>query len=145
MKHDSSLTRLRFFLFYGIILVIIGLAKLPPISSENISLRARLFSGERDVVPVPGSEFSVFKPYLPKKGAVSFIMDRGYHPYAPAAEILYTAQSYLAPLVVNIDPIERKALVYCSNGAIAGVWMQRTGYRPEVILGDSRFVAEKVS
>jgi len=138
-----SLQRRGAFLFYGIILAIIGFSDLPAVDPGNLSLRDHLFAGNESLVPDPGSEFSVFKPHLPVGGAVSFLMDIPYFPYAPAAEQLYTAQSYLVPLVINIAPTEQKALVYCSNDPLAAGWMQKTGYRPVLKLADGKGIAEK--
>jgi hypothetical protein len=142
--------RFRFFLpwignimFYGTILAIVAFSELPPLSQENFDLRKGLLSGNEQILREPGAEFSIFKPYLPEKGAVSFLMDSLYHPYAPAAEQLYLAQSYLAPLILNIVPVEKNALVYCSKGFLADEWMQNTGYRLTVALADGKGIAEK--
>ncbi len=131
------------FLFYGTVLAIIAFSELPSLAPENFLLRKELFSGNEKIFRALGSDFSVFKPHLPEKGAVSFLMDLPYHPYAPISEQLYMAQSYLAPLILNILPNEEIAIVYCSKGFIANGWMQSTGYQLKIALAEGKGIAEK--
>jgi hypothetical protein len=131
-------------LFYGAILIMIAFAELPPVGPQNFRSRDELFSGNEKIFVEPGSQFEPFKPYLPVKGAVSFVMDTPYHPYSPKTESLYMAQSYLAPLVLSVIPVEPTALVYCSKGFIADQWMQNTGYRLKLALTDGQGIAEKI-
>lgn len=129
--------------FYGLVLAIVASAELPSLQPESFLLRKELLSGNEHIFPVPGSVFSVFKPYLPEKGSVSFLMDSRYHPYAPITEQLYTAQSYLAPLILNAMPVEKNAIVYCSKGSLAGPRIQNAGYRLKIALADGKGIAEK--
>ncbi len=133
------------FLFYAIILSWILLAKPPVADPQNYLQRGKFAFWDPRGIPYPGSEFAVYKPYLPEHGTVSFLSDIPYHPYAPAAEQLYAAQSYLVPLLLSAFPGEKEMMVYCSRGDIAEGWMLYTGYRPKVILGDGQCLAVKIS
>ncbi len=132
------------FVFYGSVLLVIAFAELPPVGPENFRSRKELFSGNEKIFMEPGAQFAPFKPYLPEKGTVSFLMDTPYHPYSPKTESLYMAQSYLVPLVLNTVPAEKTALVYCSQGFIADQWMRNTGYRLKFAIADGQGVAEKI-
>ena len=90
----------------------------------------------------PGLPFAIFEPYLPHKGSVSFLTDDPEH---TATEQLQAARSRLAPLLLNPDPVESIALVFCSQNAIAAARMQATGYRAIKVLGDGKLIAEKRS
>jgi len=133
------------FLFYGTVLAIVAFSELPPLSLENFQLRKELLSGNEKIFREPGFDFSIFKPYLPKKGAVSLFLDFLYHPYAPTTEEFYMAQSYLAPLILNILPDEKIAIIHCSKDSIAVGWMKGEGYRPKIFLADGKYIAEKRS
>ncbi len=130
-------------LFYGAILLMIAFAELPSVSPENFRLRKELLSGNEAIFGEVGSAFAVYKPYLPQRGSVTFFMDFLYNPYDPTSEKLYMAQSYLAPLVLNVLPDEKVAIVACSQGLIADEWMRSTGYRLKVPLGNGEGIAEK--
>jgi len=138
-----SLPQIGIFLFYGMILAIIACSELPSLGPENFRLRKELLSGNKRIFRVLGADFSAFKPYLPPQGTVSFLMDSPYQPYDPITEKLYMAQSYLAPLILNANPVEKNAIVYCTKGFIADDRMQSAGYKLKIALADGKGIAEK--
>ncbi len=142
-QHVLSLPWIGNFLFYGMILAIITCSELPSLGPENFRLRKEFISGNKRIFRVLGSDFSIFKPYLPLHGAVSFLMDSSYQPYDPITEKLYMAQSYLAPIILNANPDEKSAIVFCSKGYIADDRMQSAGYKLKIALADGKGIAEK--
>jgi len=142
-KYGFAYAQAGAFVFYGLILTLIALAELPTVTPENFSKREALLAGKDFVFPEPGAQFSVFKPYLPGQGALSFLMDAPYRPYSSASEQLYMAQSYLAPLLLNANPVENVALVYCSQGTVAHQRLSDMGYQLKLALADGKGVAEK--
>jgi len=102
-----------------------------------------LLGGDKDL-PEFGATFAPFKPFLPRKGRISFIMDYPFHPYGTTIEQLYTAQSYLVPLILNPEPGEKQALVFCSSAAVAERRLSETGYRMTMVLADGKGLAEKI-
>jgi len=93
----------------------------------------------------PGFPFAIFKPYLPPRGNVSFITDAPDNSKNMATEQLQAAQSYLAPLLLNHNPVETTALAFCSQNEIAVARMQAAGYRITRVLENGKMIAEKKS
>lgn len=93
----------------------------------------------------PGLPFAIFEPHLPRNGTISFLTDTPYHPEHGSAEKIQAAQGRLAPLMLNPQPEEKTALVFCSQSEIAAARMHATGYRPLKILGDGKLIAVKRS
>jgi len=89
--------------------------------------------------------FDVFRPHLPQKGRISFIMDVDFNLYGTDISQIYTAQSNLAPLIINPEPIEEIAIVNCSNDSAAIMRMSMLGYEPIAHVGKGHFVAQKKS
>ncbi len=135
-------------IFAGLILVIIGGLTLcpPPIKLTNQPYEvwsALLHGGDPFISP--GIEFSAFKPLLPEREKVSFILDFPFNPYVPNIDKLYSAQSYLVPRIISHQTEERAAIVFCSNDEIAKKRLDESGYRMIVPLGDGKGVAAKTS
>ena len=131
-------------LFYGSILWIIAISELPPITGPVFLMRRQFLAGNETLFRIQDSGFPyvIFEPYLPHKGSVSFLTNDPEH---TATEQLQAAQSRLAPLLLNHDPVESTALVFCSQNVIAVARMQTTGYRAIKVLGDGKMIAEKRS
>lgn len=97
---------------------------------------------DRAYIP-PGSQFKIFKPYLPAKGRVSLILDRPNNENTKNKEISYDAQNYFTPLIVNLETMEPLALVYCSSQAIADQRLIETGYEWTHPLSPGKGMARK--
>ncbi len=118
---------LRFALHIGIALF--ALSSLKPVALKaHPKLAASLWSGQDKAYIVPGSQFKIFKPYLPKTGQVSLILDRPNRESPPFKETSYDAQNYFAPLIINLETVEPAALVYCSTQDTAEKRLTETGY-----------------
>lgn len=131
-------------LFYGSVCWIIAISELPPVSRHVFFMRNQFLAGNETFFKIqdPGVPFAIFEPYLPHRGSVSFLTDNLER---TTAEALQSAQGFLAPLLLNPDPGESTALVFCSQNAIAAARMQATGYRPIKVFGNGKLIAEKRS
>ena len=135
-------------LFYGSICWIIAISELPPITGPIFLMRKQFRTGNETFFKIqdPGLRYAIFEPYLPHNGSVSFLTDAPYdHEHAATTEQLMAAQSRLVPLLLNPDPVESTAFVFCSQNAIAAFRMQATGYRTTKVLGDGIMIGEKIS
>jgi len=103
-----------------------------------------LISGTHQGYTDPGNKFSAFKKYFISNTPVTFLMDTPFTPYAPGIEHYYTAQSYFVPMILNPEPDEKIALIYCSNHTIADLRLQQTGYRLAAVEGDGKGIGVKV-
>lgn len=131
------------FLFYGSLCWTIALSELPSLDLSAFALRKLLFSGHEAIFRIPGAEFLIFRPYLPTKGTVSFIKDTPHQPSDPKTEWLYLAQRQLIPLLLNKNPGEKAAIIFCSNENIAELRMRDTGYHWVKNLGGGKGIAER--
>jgi len=133
-------------LFYGVTVLIVLTSELPSLRPNVFFLRDQLLAGNREIFKLqdPGIVFSAFTPFLPAQKEISFITDRPYAPRDQATEKLQIAQGWVAPRVLNPDPGEETALIFCSSGAVAEARMKATGYRIVKILGDGKGIAEKI-
>lgn len=138
-----SFSSLVLLFFYGFIFFVIADAKLPPLEEQAFVLRKYLFEDKKQYFPDPNGVFSLFAPYAPPRGDVSFIMDFPFSPYGISIAQLYSAQNYFAPLILNPYPQEKRAFVYCSANRIATARLQETGYKLRVVLADGKGLAEK--
>ena len=130
-------------IFFLFIVLLVLRSKHPPVQSPHPLLLQELLKGsDRGYIPL-GHEFSKFKNILPEAGTFSFIFDYPFGAYAPNVEWLYTAQNQLAPLILNPQPVEPAALVYCTNSSIADKRMRETGYRLAAVIGDGKAIAVK--
>ena len=131
--------------FYGIIGLIVATSELPPINKRIFFLRDQFLAGNNAIFRAqdPGITFSPFTPFLPPQKEISFITDTPYAPRDQATEKLQIAQGWLTPRILNPDPVEKTALIFCSNRAIAEARMKATGYRIVKTLGNGKGIAEK--
>ena len=134
-------------MFYGSICWIITISELPPVKEPVFLMQKQFLAGNETIFRFqdPGLPFAIFEQYLPRKGSVSFLTDAPYDPRQAATEQLQTAQSRLAPLLLNPAPGENTALVFCSSNAIAAARMQAAGYQAVRVLGNGILIAEKRS
>ena len=102
-----------------------------------------LLSGNTQGYILPGSELEPFKNSLPNSGSVSFLTDQAFGVNQDEEKFLYDAQSYLAPLVLNTEPGEALAVVYCSTQASADSRLQATGYSWLHMISDGKGIAQK--
>lgn len=107
-------------------------------------MTASLWSGLDKIYIVPGAQFKIFKPYLPKESRVSLILDRPNDATTKDKEISYDAQNYLAPRIINLETIEPVALVYCSTQAIAEQRLAETGYEWTHRIAAGKGMARKI-
>lgn len=131
--------------FYGIIALIVITSELPGVSQHVFFLRDQFLAGNSAFFrgQDPGIIFSPYTPFLPPQKEISFITDTPYAPRDQATEKLQIAQGWIAPRILNPDPVEPSALIFCSNGAIAEARMKATGYRIVKTLGNGKGLAEK--
>lgn len=130
--------------FYALLGLLILRGKTPEIRPVPEPLIKGLLSGSHRGYIEFGNEFSGFKKYFPEKTPVTFLMDFPFNPYAPTIAQYYTAQSYFVPMILNPEPEEKIALVYCSNRVIADLRMQQTGYRLAAVEGEGKGIAVKI-
>ena len=140
-----SLALLIHFLFYASILGILSLSRLPSVPGSVFILEKQFLAGHETFFrwQDPGLPYTLFEAYRPGNGRASFLMDEPYDPEGKAVEQFQSAQGRLAPLLLNTNPVENAALFFCSRNEIAQARAQATGYRPVVLLGDGKVIAEK--
>ena len=133
------------FLFYGAILGIILTSHLPAIPGQVLVLTRQFWADDQKFFQAqnPDFAFTPFEPWLPIKGRFSFITDVPYGPKNSATELLQAAQGSLVPRVLNAQPVEDRAIIFCSNSLIADLRMRETGYQLIKSLGDGKGIAEK--
>lgn len=134
-------------LFYGIVLWIIVTARFTPVPEQAFILKKFLFSGNEKIFQVfnPGTHFSIFDPYLPSRENISLIMDLPYDRENTASEQFQAAQRHFAPRILTPFPIEKKAIIFCSNDELATKRMSETGYKWILAFGKGKGIAEKLS
>ena len=134
-------------MFYGSICWIIAMSELPAVKEPVFLIRKQFLEGNETLFSLqsPGLPFAIFEPYLPRKGTVSFLADAPYDPENTATEQLQAAQGRLAPLLLNHDPVESTALVFCSQNEIAAARIQAAGYQVTRVLENGKMIAEKLS
>lgn len=130
-------------IFFAAFFFIIFFEPYPSVKPINVKLLKNLLNTGDKGFKIPGQEYEVFKAHLPKAGAVSFIMDYPFSNYGRTVEQIYTAQSYLAPIVLNTQPVEDKAIVFCSSEPIAERRLELTGYEWEIRLGQGKGIARR--
>ncbi|MBI4550214.1 MAG: hypothetical protein HY714_04755 [Candidatus Omnitrophica bacterium] len=123
----------------------IAAARSPDLLPRKISvpvIRSLLAGEDRSILPV-GYEFEPYRRFLPARGRLGFIMDFPFHPYGKTITQLYSAQTYFVPVVLNPNPGDPVALLYCSNRFIADQRLAETGYRLAAVLADGKGFAVK--
>ena len=120
-------------------------SKLPAATAPVLFYKKQLLAGHESFFRPqdPGLRYAAFETYRFKGGTASFLTDSPYDPYQRSAEQLQAAEGRLAPLLLNPDPVEHTALIFCSSSKIAMARMQATGYRPVAVLEDGKIIAEK--
>lgn len=123
------------------------ISELPPIQKPVFLMQKQFLAGNEQFFRIqdPGLPFAIFEHHLPRKGSVSFLTDTPHGSEHATGEQLLRAQGQLAPVLVNPDPVENIAFVFCSQNTAANVRMASTGYVPTRILGSGKIVAEKKS
>jgi len=129
--------------FYGAVLLLILRAPNPEIKPVPPPLYLGLISGSQRGFLEFGHQFSGFKKYFKEDEPVTFLMDTPFDPYARGIEKYFTAQSFFIPLILNPEPKEKSAIIYCSDHTIADRRLQETGYRLVAVEGDGKGVAVK--
>ncbi len=117
----------------------------PALQSPDTSMLSGMVRGTHEGIPKLGSEFDLFRPYLSAEETYSFIMDFPFNGYGNITKQIYTAQSALAPVLLNPKPVEKNALVYCTNSAVALQRLAETGYTLVRPLADGKGLAVKKS
>ena len=104
-----------------------------------------LLADDPSAFPAWGGAFEPLRRELPASGRFTFLMDYPFHPYGNTVELLYTAQSVLAPVLLNPQPGEPLALVWCSSESAAVRRMAETGYLWQKNPGGGKGLAVKIS
>lgn len=116
-------------------------------ASPNLKAHPRLLecllTGETQGYIVPGSELAPFKPHLPRQGAVSFFTDQPFGENLEEEKLLYDAQGFLAPIVLNSQPGEALAVLYCTSEAAADARLAATGYHWLQKISEGKGIAQK--
>lgn len=118
---------------------------IPALQSPDPAILSGILKGSNKGVPVLGEEFDPFRPYVSPGETYSFIMDLPFNGYGNITKQIYTAQSRLAPVLLNPAPGEKNALVYCSNTAVAMQRLEESGYTLVRPLADGKGLAVKKS
>jgi len=140
------LRKVKFVLFCGFYVAAVVLciwADRSALPKPDLGRLTSLLSGSEEGYQPLGVEFEAYRPFLPEKGTASFIMDYQFNPYVTNIEHLYTAQSYLIPLVLNPHPGELAGIIHCTNQGIANVRMRMTGYQLLIPISDGKGIAVK--
>ena len=115
------------------------------IQNPDPAVLVRMARGADEGIPQLGSEFDLFRPYISPQETYSFIMDFPFNSYGSIMKQIYTAQSVLAPVLLNPKTVEKNALVYCSNSAQAQRRLKETGYVLTRPLANGKGLAVKKS
>lgn len=111
----------------GMITLIITSFKPLPIKAHPILLKS-LFTGSDFGYIIPGSEFEPFKSILPARGKISFITDHNSGQNQDEEKLMYDAQNFLVPLLLNPEPAESIAIIYTSSHESAQNRLSALGY-----------------
>ncbi len=131
------------FAFYGYAVFQILAFRVPAGVPVHPALMNSLFTGSGQAHIRPGAEFEAFRKYLPRRGTVSFLMDEPLDSQKLSTETWLSAQAFLAPLVLNPEPGEDAAILYCTSHAIADARMAQSGYRLAAVIADGKGMAVK--
>ena len=115
-----------------------------PIKAHPALLRS-LLSGSLQGYLVPASELESFKKFLPPRGKITFLMDHPFGANQDEEKFTYDAQNYLAPLILNPDPVEKIGILYCPGRTEAAKRLLETQYEWRVPLGDGKGIIQKRS
>ena len=133
------------FLVYFTVAVLFGFAPLE-LKTHPLLLKS-LLSGSDQGFIIPGAnDLMSFKPYLSKNGFYSFIMDFPYDEHdehADFREFFWLAENYLVPIVLNRNPGETEAIVFCANDSVAEKRLNETGYEWTHKLGNGKGMAKR--
>lgn len=131
------------FIFHAIIVLIILRSFTPFRFEMQTKLSNRLFSGSNLGFILPGSEMEPFKKALPPNALVTFLTDHAAGVNIQEERMFNDARLYLAPIMVNPEPAERIAIVYCSRQETADRRLQETGYHWTGIFAPGKGLAVK--
>ncbi|PIQ86836.1 MAG: hypothetical protein COV74_03120 [Candidatus Omnitrophica bacterium CG11_big_fil_rev_8_21_14_0_20_45_26] len=120
--------RLLTIIFFLYITGIVCLNFKPLTLTTHPVLLKSLILGQNKGYILPGSEFEIFRPYLPRNGRFSVIFDEPFAQNKSIQHRLWNAQNYLCPLILNHDPAEELALVLCSDESSASKRLNATHY-----------------
>ena len=130
-----------------IYVLVVILSSFKPLSLKpNSFLLQSLFSGSDKGYIIPASELAPLKPYLPRNGFFSFIMDVPYNDndeHADYREFFWKAQNFVIPIILNRFPAETRAIVFCANDDIADRRLEETGYMWLHHVGNGKGIAVK--
>ncbi len=130
--------------FHALAIILSVITLKPNTLPVHPRLAAELLSGRDGGYHLPGFQFKIFQPILPKKGSASLIYDTPYSADAKSKEFCYDAQNFLAPFLLNMETKEPIALVYCSSAELAEKRLAETGYRWAYNAGKGRGVARRI-
>ncbi len=143
IKHYGRLTLCLGFHAAAIYLAIVTLT--PVTLKPHPRLAAELLSGRDGGYRLPGSQFKVLKPLLPKQGRFSLIYDRPCPTDTESKEFCYDAQNYLAPLLINVESVEPAALVMCASQELADKRLLESGYEWTYQVRQGQGLARKIA
>jgi len=106
---------------------------------------SRLFHSTAENTALPGSELHSLKAILSPEATVSLITDRAFEADNEVKELFFILQNYMTPRLINPQPVERLALVFCSSPNKAAERTSLLGYKIAVDLGEGRGLAESAS
>ncbi|OGW72738.1 MAG: hypothetical protein A2Y02_03160 [Omnitrophica bacterium GWA2_52_12] len=146
MAFNSTSLKFAISFAFHIIAIVLSVMTLKPNTLPvHPRLAAELLSGRDNGYQLPGSQFKIFQPILPKKGSASLIYDRPCPTDAKSKQFCHDAQKFLTPFLLSMDTQEPIALVYCSSAELAEKRLAETGYRWAYNAGKGRGIARRMA
>ncbi len=102
-----------------------------------------LLSGKDTAYLPQGSEVAAIKPFLPKGGQMSFLTDHPFGVDKEEQKLYWSVSNFLCPMILNPQPVENIAIIYCSTAEIAEKKLRATGYKWMKAFPDGKGVAVK--
>ncbi|MBI3306203.1 MAG: hypothetical protein HYZ84_00145 [Candidatus Omnitrophica bacterium] len=143
MFNQGQLKYLPAYLFHIIIIFVIIHSYAPARFELRTDVLRNLLQGFHQDYALPGSELEPFKKVLPAAEIVSFLTDHPFGKNLDEEKIFNDARLYLAPIILNPEPMERVAIVYCSSQEIADQRLAENGYQWAAVMTPGKGVAVK--
>ena len=102
-----------------------------------------LLAGSNQGYVTPGYTLAPFKRFLGNAGTISLITDQPFGKNLEEEKFFHDAQNFLVPLLINPEPREVNAIVYCSSMETANRHVAETGYQWTALLSPGKGVAVK--
>jgi hypothetical protein len=144
MAQLSKTYMIRNIIFHLCLLAIIVTATVKTGFERNLyppEMLKDLLGGVSTTYRLPGSQFEIFKQFLPPNQKINFLVAETPNEFASGNEwgkFYYDAQNYLAPLVLNRRPEEKLGILYCPNQEIANARLKQTNLYWVLTISDGK-------